>query len=192
MPSPLLVEVPQEIETERLFLRVPRAGDGPALHEAVSESLVELRRFIASVPWVAQEQSAESSEIYCRTALSNFVARKDMPYLLFERESSRLVGCAGLHRPNWDMPRFEVGYWCRAASVGNGFITEAVSALVHLAEARLSAVRLELITDAENTRSRAVADRAGFHLEGVLRNERRAPDGSLRNTCVYARVRSAA
>jgi len=36
-----------------------------------------------------------------------------------------------------------------------------------------------------------VAERCGFELEGVLRHERRAPDGSLRNTCIYARLAAA-
>jgi RimJ/RimL family protein N-acetyltransferase len=51
---------------------------------------------------------------------------------------------------------------------------------------------VELITDEENVASCRVAERAGFVLEGVLRNERRAPDASLRNTCVYARFPNAA
>lgn len=192
MTDPLLRDVPEVIETERLILRCPKPGDGLALYEAVNDSLLELRRYIASVPWVAREQSVESSEIYCRTAYSNFVVRKDMPYLIIERATSSLAGCAGLHRPNWSTPKFEVGYWCRTSKSGRGYVTEAVGALVKMAEQALEAVRIELVTDAENLRSRAVADRCGFHLEGLLRSERRAPDGSLRNTCIYARTAGAA
>lgn len=192
MIDPLLREVPEVIETQRLILHCPKPGDGQVLYEAVSESLPALRRYIASIPWVAAEQSVESSEVYCRSAYSNFVARKDMPYLIFERDTFFLVGCAGLHRPNWNTPKFEVGYWCRTSRAGRGYITEAVGALVRMAEQGLEAARIELITDAENVRSRAVADRCGFKLEGLLRSERRAPDGALRDTCIYARISSAA
>jgi RimJ/RimL family protein N-acetyltransferase len=48
-------------------------------------------------------------------------------------------------------------------------------------------VRVELITDEDNERSRRVAERCQFTLEAVLRNERRAPAGDLRSTCIYAR-----
>jgi hypothetical protein len=37
-----------------------------------------------------------------------------------------------------------------------------------------------------------VAERCGFSLEGIMHNVMRAPDGSLRNSCVYARLPSAA
>jgi len=71
-------------------------------------------------------------------------------------------------------------------------VTEAVNALAEYAFQQIKAVRVELITDEENVSSRRVAERSGFVLEGVLRNERRAPDGTLRNTCVYARAANAA
>ncbi len=37
-----------------------------------------------------------------------------------------------------------------------------------------------------NRAGRAVCERAGMVLEGILRNDRLAPNGELRNTCVYA------
>lgn len=192
MTDPLLIDVPAELHTERLLLRVPRAGDGQRLYEAVAESLPELRRFIASVPWVAEEPSPQASERYCRQTSASFIARTNLAYLMFERGSGLLVGSAGLHRPQWELPQFEVGYWCRSSHTGRGYTSEAVAALVQLAEQGLKAVRVELITDEENLASRAVARHAGFALEGTLRNERRAPDGGLRHTCVYARCGGAA
>ena len=188
MLNPLLQIVPEVIETDRLILRCPKAGDGQVVYPAVRESLPELRRYLAAVPWVAEEPSVDASEVYCRTAYSNFLARKDMPYLIFERRTSLLVGGTGLHRPNWEVPKFEVGYWCRTTQAGQGYISEAVRALACRAEEELGALRIELITDAENQRSRALAERCGFTLEGLLHNDRRASDGSLRNTCIYARA----
>ena len=191
MINPVLLDLPSAIETERLVLRPPRTGDGPMLYSAVADSLSELRRFLASLPWVAVEQSIESSEVYCRTAQANFVARKDLPFLLIERATVQLVGAAGLHRAVWTTPKVEVGYWGRTSTSGNGFVSEAVVALTQFAFSHLGAVRVELITDEENAASRRLAERCKFNLEGVLRNERRAPDGTLRNTCIYARFPAA-
>ena len=187
MINPVLLDLPSAIETERLVLRPPRTGDGPMLYSAVADSLSELRRFLASLPWVAVEQSIESSEVYCRTAQANFVARKDLPFLLIERATVQLVGAAGLHRAVWTTPKVEVGCWGRTSTSGNGFVSEAVVALTQFAFSHLGAVRVELITDEENDASRRLAERCEFQLEGILRNERRAPDGTLRNTCIYAR-----
>jgi RimJ/RimL family protein N-acetyltransferase len=188
MTEPILIDLPASIETERLLMRPPRTGDGTMLHLAVIESLTELRRFLASLPWVAAEQTVESAEVYCRNAQANFLARKDLPFLLFEKTTGQIVGAAGLHRTVWATPKTEIGYWGRVSRAGNGFISEAVAALTAYAFANLHAVRVEIITDAENHASRRVAERCQFVLEGTLRNERRAPDGSLRSTCLYARL----
>jgi RimJ/RimL family protein N-acetyltransferase len=191
MLDPLLLELPGHIDTRRLHLRVPRAGDGAALYAAIVESLPELRRFLASLPWVAAEPSPEASEAWCRNAAANFLARRDLPFLMFEREGGALVGATGLHRTVWETPRTEIGYWCRTTCAGRGYVSEAVAAVARYAHENLRAVRVEIVTDEANLASRRVAERCGFELEGVLRHERRAPDGSLRNTCIYARLAAA-
>lgn len=192
VPEAILLDLPTSIETPRLTLRPPRAGDGPELFGALVESLPELRQFLASLPWVAAEQTLESAETFCRNGEANFLARRDLPFLAFEKRTGQLVASTGLHRTVWQTPKTEVGYWCRTKACGNGFVSEAVTALTEYAFRHIHAARVELITDEENAASRRVAERCGFVLEGVLRNERRAPDSSLRNTCVYARFPSAA
>lgn len=186
MTDPLLLDLAPSIHTERLVIRVPQLGDGPVLHAAVVESLPELRQFLDFLPWVASEPSLDTAEARCRTAAANFMLRTDLPFLAFEKSTGQLLGGVGLHRTVWSTPKTEVGYWIRSSRAGNGFVTEAVSALVDYAFTQMQAVRVELITDEANAPSRGVAERCRFGLEGILRQERRAPDGTLRNTCVYA------
>jgi RimJ/RimL family protein N-acetyltransferase len=188
MPDPLLVDVPSALETGRLLLRTHRAGDGPALYEALAESITELRRFLWFLPWVAAEPSLESAEIRCRQCEANFIARTDLAYLAFDKASGRLVGSVGLHRTDWSVPKTEVGYWIRASAAGMGFISEGVEALVAWALRELGARRVEIVTDEGNLPSRNVAERCGFELEGTLRNVLRSPDGTLHNNCIYARL----
>lgn len=189
--SPLLIDLPACLQTARLHLRPPQPGDGAALCAAVTESLPALRAFLGMLPWVAAEPSVEASEAWARQAQANFIARTDLPFLMIERATGQLLGAVGLHRPVWATPRFEVGYWCRSSRAGGGHVSEAVAALVALAFGTLDAARVELVTDAANTASRRVAERCGFTLEGIKRNEHRAPDGSLRHVCMYARVAEA-
>lgn len=188
MTSPLLIDFPAALDTQRLQLRPPQAGDGRAVYEAVSESLPALREFLAVLPWVAAEPSVEASETWCRQAQANFLARTDLPFLMLERGTGQVLGAVGLHRPVWATPRFEVGYWCRSSRTGGGHVSEAVAALVDFAFRTLRAARVELVTDEANFGSRRVAERCGFTLEGTRRNEHRAPDGSLRHVCMYARI----
>lgn len=193
MPSSLfLCDLPLTIESSRLICRVPQAGDGVRVYKAVLASLPELRAVLADVPWAAAEPSVEASESFCRQGFADFYGRKDFPFLLFEKNTQRLVGACGLHRPDWDVPRLEIGYWCNSECTGRGYITEAVQALMQYAFTKLKAVRVEAIVDESNIRSRRVAERNGFTLEGILRSHRRGPDEALRAICVYARLADAA
>ena len=187
--DPVLLDLPDSIETERLTLRAPRPGDGPMVFEAVRDSLSELRRFPASMTWALAEPSVETSEKYCREAHANFVARRDLPLLLLERKTGVLVGSSGLHRIDWRVPKVEVGFWGRTPYNGRGLVTEGVGAIVELAFGALKARRVEAFCDEANERSCRVCERLRFTLEGTLRNERIDPDGTLRNTRIYATVR---
>jgi len=188
MPDPLLFPVPTSLETPRLTLHPFRVEDAPALHAALKESIDDLRRFLWFLPWVAEDQTLRSAEVRCRRAEANFLLRTDLPYLAFEKATGRLVGSIGLHRTDWDLPRTEVGYWVRSSEARKGFGSEGVAALSAWALDGLGAQRVELVTDELNAGSRAVAERCGFRLEGTLRHVIRAPDGSLRNSCIYARL----
>ncbi len=188
MHNPILQDFPSQIDTPRLLLRTPRAGDGPLLHQAVMESISHLRQFSASLPWVIGEQSVEVSETFARKASADFLARRDFTYLLFAKDGKEFVGCSGLHRPNWQVPKLEIGYWCHAKQTGNCYISEAVQELAKQGFAQLGLARIEIWNDEENHAARKVAERCGFTLEGILRHETRAPDGQLRNTCLYARL----
>jgi RimJ/RimL family protein N-acetyltransferase len=192
MPLPaVLRQVRTELNTARLLLRCPREGDGTSVHEAVVESLTELRAWPASLPWAMEEPSVAVSEVYCREGAAAFIKRSALVYLAFDEEG-RLVASTSLHSINWNVPKFEVGFWCRSSLTGRGYTKEAIAELVRYAFQSLGAHRVDALPDAENTASRAVCESIGMRLEGVLQNERITPQGSLRSTCVYAVARSGA
>jgi len=180
--DPLLLDLPEEIMTERLLLRPPRAGDGAAVNEAVLESVEALQRWM---PWATPIPTPEQSESWCRKSAADFLARKQLPMLLFLRDGGTFVGGSGMHAVDWNVPRFEIGYWVRRQFEGQGLVTEAVGAITRFAFETLRAQRVEIRTDDRNERSSRVAQRLGYRLEGVLRNESRDAYG-LRDTRIYA------
>lgn len=181
----LALDVPESLETRRLVLRAARAGLGATVNEALVESHAELRPWM---PWAKTLQSAEQTEAFCREGETKWRAREMFDFCLFRGEDGRLVGKGGLHTIDWTVPKFEIGYWIRSSCTGRGYASEAVAALAAFARSSLGARRLEITSDARNAASRRVAERAGFVLEGILRNRRRDAEGLLADTCLYARV----
>lgn len=179
----ILRDFPEEFESERLLIRAPRFHDGKHVNEAVLESFAELQRWM---PWAKSKPSLEESETYLRSARAKFIAREDLQLLLFLKESGQFIGSSGLHRINWEVPRFEIGYWCRTACTGRGYISEAVYRIAVFAFEELDAKRIEIRADALNEKSCRIPERLGFTLEGVLRNDCLDEAGDLRDTRIYS------
>jgi RimJ/RimL family protein N-acetyltransferase len=187
--NPVLLDIPDRIETGRLLLRAPRPGDGAMVNASVLETLNDLRRHPASMPWAMEEQPVGATEEYCRRGAANWIIRADFPMLALRRDGGEHAGNVGLHRFNWDTRVFEVGWWCRRRFQGRGLITEAARALVEFAFTHLGARRVWCACDEENAASWRVAERLGFEHEGTLKGERCDPDGTRRSMRVYATTR---
>lgn len=183
--NPLLLNFPDEFQTERLTIRSPRPGDGPAFNAALLDSLEACRPWM---PWAQQTPSVESSEELMRRTHARFVLREDLMLLVFLRESGTLVASSGLHSINWSVPRFEIGYWGRTPYCGNGYVTEAVAGIADFARQTLGARRVEIRAAEANVRSWRIPEKLGFTHEATLRQWMRTPDNALHDLRVYAKL----
>jgi RimJ/RimL family protein N-acetyltransferase len=182
--DPMLIEIPDELETERLTIRVPRAGDGPDVNAAIMRSLDTLQPWM---PWAKEPPSVEESESRCRKARAKFLLREDITLRLYLKGTRTVVGSSGLHSIDWSVPKFELGYWVGKSFEGQGYATEAVRGIATFALERLSAQRLEILVDERNERSRRIPERCGFVFEGFRRNLRRDHHDHLCNMRAYVR-----
>ena len=180
---PILRDLPDELVGERIVIRPLRSGDGAAIFEAVEESRAEISPWL---PWVEKTMTVSDSEEAARRGAARWLLREDLMVGIWEREMGRYLGGSGLHRINWAVPSFEIGYWLRTSAWGQGYVTEAVQVLSQFAFETLGANRVEILCDAQNTRSSAVPKRLGFTQEALLRNECRDGAGALRDTQVFA------
>jgi RimJ/RimL family protein N-acetyltransferase len=186
--QPILQDASVELRGERIVLKRPDTGDGARVYEAVLESLPELRAWPASLPWSLHEPSVESSEIFCRTSCAESIMRTRLSYLVLDAETSAVIGCMGVPRLDWEVPKFEIGFWCRTSCHGKGFMTDALKTLISYLQKTHGARRIDCWTDEQNRKARALCDRAGMTHEATIHNERITPAGELRHSVVYAIV----
>jgi RimJ/RimL family protein N-acetyltransferase len=139
--------------------------------------------------WALDDPSPAGSEEFCRASAEAFAQRRDFPLLLFHRQTARIVGSSGLHRPDWSVPKMEIGWWGRSTDARQGLVTEAVRAILAYGFQHLRARRIFALPDDENLASCRICERVGMTLEGVIRNERAEPGGRLRHTRSYAATR---
>lgn len=91
-------------------------------------------------------------------------------YAIVRREDEQLVGCLWTKRTDWPARSTEVSFALAAEARGFGFVAEAIDGLAIELIMRHDFGRIELRVAPGNTGSRRVAEKAGFHYEGVLRN----------------------
>lgn len=181
--TPILRDLPDELIGDRIIIRPLRPGDGAAIFEAVEESRAEIGPWL---PWVEKTLTVSDSEQAARRGAARWLLREDLMVGIWDRHTGRYLGGSGLHRINWAVPSFEIGYWLRTSAWGQGYVTEAVQVLCRFAFETLGANRVEILCDTKNSRSTAVPRRLGFVQEALLRNECRDGAGALRDTLVFA------
>jgi RimJ/RimL family protein N-acetyltransferase len=180
---PVLRNVPDELIGDRVIVRPYRPGDGAQLWEAVDESREHLLPWL---PWGDTHKSPTDSEEFARKMEAKWLLREDMPAGIWERATGRYLGGTGLHRIDWEVPSFEIGYWLRKSAVGHGYMTEAVRLLCTMAFETLGANRVHIQAAVGNHRSAAIPARLGFIHESTQRNAKRITTGELVDMMVFA------
>jgi ribosomal-protein-serine acetyltransferase len=184
--NPILLDVPEQFETERLILRAPAHGDGIMVNEAIRESYESLNQWMN---WANHIPEMKETEENVRKNLAKFLLRESFTFYMLDKSTGTFVGTCSLVRINWEVRQFEIGYWIRKSASGYGYMTEAVNGLTNFASEQLNANRIEIRCDTRNTSSRKVAERCGYHLEAILLKNFIDPSGQLGDDCIYTKVR---
>lgn len=150
------------------------------------------------VPW----DRASMTE-YVERALAKRESGEHYPFVIVRRGDDGIVGSTrfyDIERWDWEwlFPGSEqrrrsdpdvvsIGYtWLHPSAQRTPVNTEAKILMMTHAFERWGVRALRLQTDARNTRSRAAIERIGCVLDGVIRADRPAADGTIRDTAVYS------
>ena len=174
--EPLLV-------TPRLVLRALRPGDASAIADGAGDRRVA--RYLVQVPSpypIALARRWVTGRIgwwLDGRGLTMAVARRGTP--------DQLLGTCSLRRSPHNR-RAELGYWLAAAAWGQGFATEATTAMVDFGFGDLGLGRVFAQVLAGNDASCRVLDKLGMRREGELRAHLRKGK-TLRDVFVYGLLR---
>jgi N-acetyltransferase len=120
------------------------------------------------------------------TLLAEQAAGTRLPFTV-RRAGGPAVGMTTYLNIEEDVPRLEIGStWTAASAQRTGVNAESKLLLLGHAFETLGCLAVEFRTHWHNRQSRAAIERLGAKQDGVLRNHRRMPDGSLRDTVVYS------
>jgi RimJ/RimL family protein N-acetyltransferase len=110
-----------------------------------------------------------------------------LPFTVRRNDTGAVVGMTTYCNIDAGTPRLEIGHtWTAASAQRTGVNTDSKLLLLGHAFEVLGCLAVEFRTHWHNTQSRTAIAALGAKQDGVLRNHRRQPDGSLRDTVVFS------
>jgi ribosomal-protein-serine acetyltransferase len=173
MPKSLTVDA-------ELTLEARHPSDAAEMFALIDPHRDELRDWLT---WIDATRSIDDVRRYAQFARAQFETMSLFDYGIYL--DGAMAGAAGLHQIDWTSRKAEMGYWLAPQARGRGAMTRAAAALTTLAFDALELHRLEIHCVVENAKSRAVAERLNYRLEGIMR-QAYALHGAFRDLTLYA------
>ena len=175
------------IETERLTLRPPAHSDFRDWANLRLKSQEYLTPWEPA--WAADHLTRKSfaNRVYwAQRSISNGSA---IPVFLFRRADNVLLGAITLDNIRRGPAQAgTLGYWTGEAFARQGYMREAIGAMLHHAFTRLDLSRIEAACLPENAASRGLLEKSGFKYEGVAQSYLQI-NGRWRTHVLYAALR---
>lgn len=171
-----------ELRTSRLLLRAPRSADAQALLEIHADE--QAMKYSNAAPWrsIDQAHGLISQSINWRES------GRHVCFGIERIDSNRLLGTCTLFDIDRTNLRAEVGFILGPFAWRQGFMAEALAAvLVHAFEG-LGMNRIEADTDPRNLPAIQLLKKTGFKMEGLLR-ERWITDGRKSDAAFFGLLR---
>jgi RimJ/RimL family protein N-acetyltransferase len=171
------------LTTPRLKLRWITSDDVDALFHVFSDT--EVMRYWSTPP-LADRSAAIA---LMQDIRDSFVEQSMLKWGVARQTDNRLIGTTTLFHLDLDNRRAELGYALARDCWGQGFMHEALQALLSYCFETLDLRRLEADVDPRNEGSIKTLERLGFQREGFLR-ERWEVAGEIQDALFYGLLRS--
>ncbi|GGA96177.1 GNAT family N-acetyltransferase [Allosediminivita pacifica] len=176
------------LETERLTLRPPQHADYTPWASLRRDSADYLKPWEPT--WAEDHLSRRAFTNRVYWASRSVTAGTAVPLFLVRREDDMLVGAITLDNIRRGPAQAgTLGYWTGQPYARQGYMSEAIAALVHHAFHRMELSRIEAACLPENTASRGLLEVSGFKYEGVAQSYLQIA-GRWRTHVLYAALRA--
>lgn len=149
---------------EDLALKLIQPHDAQRVFALTELSRENLRTWL---PWLDTTTKLQDTQQFIQFCLKGFSENTSLTtVILFKGE---IVGVVGFNSINWANKTAYIGYWLGTGYEGNGIMTNAVHALTDYAFLELQLDKVEIRAASGNKKSRSIAERLHFTMEGCIR-----------------------
>lgn len=131
------------------------------------------------LPFVDKTLKEEDTREFVRQSLDE----ENTPFCIYYR--NKFAGLVGFNNIDAVNKKTEIGYWLSPHYEGKGIITRSVKELLMYAFTELDMNKVLIKAGTENHKSRKVAQRLDFTLEGIERDGELLVDGQFTDLALY-------
>jgi ribosomal-protein-alanine N-acetyltransferase len=174
------------LEGERVRLRMPRASDYHEWASVRRESAEFLQPW--EPRWAPDELERGAWRSRVRRYRQEFAQGSAIAFLIFEKSQGRMLGGITVGNIRYGVSQSaQIGYWMGERHAGQGYMQDAMRAVLDFCFDRMRLHRIEAACIPGNMRSARVLEKAGFQREALLRSYLRI-DGVWQDHVLYALI----
>lgn len=162
--------------TENIKLKSASLDSVPDIFNTLNAERDYLRTWL---PFVDKTLKEEDTLAFIQQALS----QENTPFCIYYR--NKFAGLVGFNNMDTINKKIEIGYWLSPHYEGKGIITMSVKELLMYAFTELDMNKVLIKAGTENHKSRKVAQRLDFTLEGIEREGELLVDGQFTDLALY-------
>ncbi|MBS9802524.1 GNAT family N-acetyltransferase [Bacillus toyonensis] len=174
-----------EIIHERAKLRLMDGNDVETLFSIV-EGNQQIWAYL-----ISKMDSVQDMQQYVQKAIKGYGRGTQIPFVVVDQQTNKIVGSTRLYNISVEDKTVELGQtWYHPSVQRTSINTECKHMLLQYAFEKLHMLRVQIKTDVRNEKAQRAIERLGAVKEGVLRNERKLPNGYVRDAVVYSIISS--
>ena len=167
-----------KLETNRLIIRIPETKDAKAIAQSLNNKKM-------TMPYPYNISMAKD---FIKKSMNQNKEKKVMNYdfVIELKSEKKVIGSIGLSEIDYFRGIGGIGYWLDEKFWKQGIISEAVEEVLKFAFGKLKLRRINLTCNGKNEGSKAVAEKFGFKLEGIIRKAHvPLSTGKIADKCYY-------
>lgn len=168
---------------ENLRLELPELRHA---EEAVRVVQLNMEHLKPWMPWAVEDYSIEHARQWIKRTLDEFA--QDGRFNAMILLDDQLIGTIGFHDLDTANRHAAIGYWIDKGHEGKGIVTRCCRVLIDYLFDTMKLNRVQINCNVENVRSRAIPEKLGFKLEGMLR-QMELVNGRFGDWAVYGMLR---
>lgn len=153
------------LETERLILRPYQKSDGPQIASHLRS------REVTRYTYMPHPYAISDYDAFFRRMNTPAARQRHLVFALIDNVTGNVIGGLGCHAFDQKNQSVEIGYWLAKKYWGKGLMAGAVVAAVDYLFRVRKLRRVHARVWHPNTKSARVLEKAGFTLEGRLRQD---------------------